>query len=92
MKTKLINFTQSLIARKSVTPIDDGAIKLLQESGNVFLIHDFDNKVLKIDSRPNPTNKYVFFDYSLSKSIKFIGNNKSIKNFFINYADNGLSF
>ena len=42
---------------------------------------------------------YEFFNfenkiknYSFSKSIKFIGNNKSVKNFFINYADNGLSF
>ena len=31
-------------------------------------------------------------NYNLIKSIKFIGNNKYIKNFFINYADNGLSF
>ena len=31
MKTKLINFTKSLIEKKSVTPVDDGAIKLIKE-------------------------------------------------------------
>ena len=31
MKTKLINFTKSLIEKKSVTPVDDGAIKLLKK-------------------------------------------------------------
>ena len=31
MKTKLINFTRTLIEKKSVTPVDDGAIKLLKK-------------------------------------------------------------
>ncbi len=31
MKTKLINFTRSLIEKKSVTPIDDGAIDVLKK-------------------------------------------------------------
>ena len=30
MNTKLINFTKSLIAKKSITPVDDGAINLLK--------------------------------------------------------------
>ena len=30
MKTKLINFTRSLIEKKSVTPIDDGVINVLK--------------------------------------------------------------
>ena len=31
MKSKLINFTKNLINKKSVTPVDDGAIDLLKE-------------------------------------------------------------
>ena len=31
MKTKLINFTRTLIEKKSVTPVDDGAINLLKK-------------------------------------------------------------
>ena len=31
MKTKLINFTKSLIEKKSVTPVDDGAISVLKK-------------------------------------------------------------
>ena len=36
MKTKLINFTKSLIKKKSVTPIDDGAIDVLKKKLSSF--------------------------------------------------------
>ena len=31
MKTKLLNLTKNLIKRKSITPIDDGAILILKQ-------------------------------------------------------------
>ena len=33
MKTKLVDFTKSLIERKSITPLDDGAINVLKKDG-----------------------------------------------------------
>ena len=48
MKTKLINFTKSLIEKKSVTPVDDGAIKLLKKK---LLKLGFKNTELLFESK-----------------------------------------
>ena len=48
MKTKLINLTQSLIKKKSVTPIDDGAIGLLKEK---LTLLGFKNTELLFESK-----------------------------------------
>ena len=47
MKTKLINFTKSLIEKKSVTPVDDGAIKLLKKKLLKFTTGPIKHLVLK---------------------------------------------
>ncbi len=48
MKTKLVNLTQSLIKKKSVTPIDDGAIGLLKEK---LTLLGFKNTELLFESK-----------------------------------------
>ena len=48
MKTKLINLTKSLIKKRSVTPIDDGAIDLLKEK---LTLLGFKNTELLFESK-----------------------------------------